>query len=146
MTLQLLHSVFPYIGGKFDFLFYQCGKVPKNTFLVIYCRSACLHPYRSFKFEQMLCWNFLTVFGGQEPSKNRFVVRARICRRLQSTGIDSADLCSMAGRYDEQGVRTGPPGQESIPGLLKRFTNTGAGPPGYIGWHNRFRGIDSWAP
>ncbi len=24
MTLQLLHSEFPYIGGKFDFLFYQC--------------------------------------------------------------------------------------------------------------------------
>jgi hypothetical protein len=25
MTLQLLHSEFPYIRGKFDFLFYQCG-------------------------------------------------------------------------------------------------------------------------
>ncbi len=25
MTLQLLHSEFPYICGKFDFLFYQCG-------------------------------------------------------------------------------------------------------------------------
>ncbi len=25
MTLQLLHSEFPYIWGKFDFLFYQCG-------------------------------------------------------------------------------------------------------------------------
>ncbi len=24
MTLQLLHSLFPYIWGKFDFLFYQC--------------------------------------------------------------------------------------------------------------------------
>ncbi len=24
MTLQLLHSEFPYISGKFDFLFYQC--------------------------------------------------------------------------------------------------------------------------
>jgi hypothetical protein len=24
MTLQLLHSEFPYIRGKFDFLFYQC--------------------------------------------------------------------------------------------------------------------------
>jgi hypothetical protein len=24
MTLQLLHSTFPYIWGKFDFLFYQC--------------------------------------------------------------------------------------------------------------------------
>ncbi len=25
MTLQLLHSEFPYIWGKYDFLFYQCG-------------------------------------------------------------------------------------------------------------------------
>jgi hypothetical protein len=25
MTLQLLHSEFPYIWGRFDFLFYQCG-------------------------------------------------------------------------------------------------------------------------
>jgi hypothetical protein len=24
MSLQLLHSEFPYIWGKFDFLFYQC--------------------------------------------------------------------------------------------------------------------------
>ncbi len=24
MNLQLLHSEFPYISGKFDFLFYQC--------------------------------------------------------------------------------------------------------------------------
>jgi hypothetical protein len=24
MTLKLLHSEFPYIEGKFDFLFYQC--------------------------------------------------------------------------------------------------------------------------
>jgi hypothetical protein len=24
MTLQLLHSGFPYISGKFDILFYQC--------------------------------------------------------------------------------------------------------------------------
>ncbi len=30
MTLQLLHSEFPYIWGKFDFLFYQCGFVPDH--------------------------------------------------------------------------------------------------------------------
>ncbi len=28
MTLQLLHSDFPYIWGKLDFLFYQYGKIP----------------------------------------------------------------------------------------------------------------------
>ncbi len=30
MTLLLLHSEFPYIGGKFDFLFYQCKVFFKN--------------------------------------------------------------------------------------------------------------------
>ncbi len=33
---------------------------------------------------------------------------------------------SLAGRYNKYGGRTGPPGWESIPGLLKRFTNTGS--------------------
>jgi hypothetical protein len=28
MTLQLLHSEFPYIRGKFDFLSYQCTFLP----------------------------------------------------------------------------------------------------------------------
>ncbi len=30
-------------------------------------------------------------------------------------------------RYDKKGYRTGAPGWESIPELLKRFTNTGSG-------------------
>jgi hypothetical protein len=29
MTLQLLHAEFPYILGKFDFLFYQCNNTVK---------------------------------------------------------------------------------------------------------------------
>ncbi len=37
MTLQLLHSEFPYIWGKFDFLFYQCGQ--------LYCISAFFYLY-----------------------------------------------------------------------------------------------------
>jgi hypothetical protein len=40
--------------------------------------------------------------------------------------IDSASLSSLAGKYDKEGCRTGPPGWESISGLLKRFTNTGS--------------------
>ncbi len=44
-----------------------------------------------------------------ESRKNR----ARICKHLRSPGIDSEELI--------------PPGWESIPGLLKRFTNTGSG-------------------
>ncbi len=40
-------------------------------------------------------------------------IRARIFKRLRSPGIDS-----------EESI---PPGWESIPGLLKRFTNTGSG-------------------
>jgi hypothetical protein len=31
MTLQLLHSEFPYIWGKFDFLFYQCINISRIT-------------------------------------------------------------------------------------------------------------------
>ena len=53
---------------------------------------------------------------------------ARICKGLRRPGIDSASLCSMAGRYEKQGCCTDPPGWESIPGLLKRFTNTGLRP------------------
>ncbi len=45
--------------------------------------------------------------------------RARICKRLRSPGIDSASLCSLAGRNYKKGWRTGPPGWESILGLLK---------------------------
>ncbi len=29
MILQLLHFEFPYIWGKFDFIFYQCSSWPK---------------------------------------------------------------------------------------------------------------------
>ncbi len=47
--------------------------------------------------------------------------------RNRFQGIDSVSLFSLAGRYVKQGCRTGPPGWESIPGLLKRFTNPGSG-------------------
>ncbi len=53
---------------------------------------------------------FVNVYGGQESIP----------------GIDSANLCSLAGWYDKNGCRTGPPGRESIPGLLKRSTDTGS--------------------
>jgi hypothetical protein len=42
--------------------------------------------------------------------------------RNRFLGIDSASICTLAGQYDKKGHRTGPPGWESIPGLLKRFT------------------------
>jgi hypothetical protein len=51
--------------------------------------------------------------------------RARICKRLRRPGIDSGCPC-LAGRYVKQDWRTGPPSWESIPGLLKRFTNSGS--------------------
>ncbi len=35
-------------------------------------------------------------------------------------------LCSLSDQYEKYGCRTGPSGWESIPGLLKRFTNTGS--------------------
>jgi hypothetical protein len=31
MTLKLLHSEFPYIGGKFDFFFIIAGRTEKDT-------------------------------------------------------------------------------------------------------------------
>ncbi len=40
-------------------------------------------------------------------------------------GIDTASLCSLADLYVKKGCRTGLPGWESIPALLKRFTNSG---------------------
>ncbi len=41
--------------------------------------------------------------------------------------INSASLCSLAGRYVKKSCRTGPAGWESIPWLLERFTNSGSG-------------------
>jgi hypothetical protein len=38
------------------------------------------------------------------------------------------------------------PGIDSQPGGPVRNPIYRTGPPGYIGWRNRFLGIDSWAP
>jgi hypothetical protein len=38
------------------------------------------------------------------------------------------------------------PGIDSQPGGQVRNPICRTGPPGYIGWRNRFLGIDSWAP
>jgi hypothetical protein len=50
--LQLLHSEFPFIWGKFDFLFYQCTYLRlKSTHM--FCRpQICLIKFHSF------CWSF----------------------------------------------------------------------------------------
>jgi hypothetical protein len=67
MTLQLLHSEFPYIWGKFDFLFYQCalgefgkwhlgwGREYRKDFFTVYstCHSveikyACSNPQQVY--------------------------------------------------------------------------------------------------
>ena len=57
--------------------------------------------------------------------------RARICKRFRSPGIDSKESIPPAYvslRADTSNrVATVPPGWKSIPGLLKRFTNTGSG-------------------
>jgi hypothetical protein len=52
--------------------------------------------------------------------------------RNQYKEIDSASLCSLPGRCDKLGCRTGPPGWESIPMLLKMFTNTGSLPTSIV--------------
>jgi hypothetical protein len=38
------------------------------------------------------------------------------------------------------------PGIDSQPGGPVRNPFCRTGPPGYIGWRNRFLGIDAWAP
>jgi hypothetical protein len=61
------------------------------------------------------------------------------------------------GNEQEYGCRTGPPepvfvdllwrpGIDSQPGGPVRNPICRTGPPGYIGWRNRFLGIDFWAP
>ncbi len=52
--------------------------------------------------------------------------RARIFKLLRSSGIDSASLCSLSGRCRQIGLSYRKLGWESIPGLLKMFTNTGS--------------------
>jgi hypothetical protein len=47
--------------------------------------------------------------------------RARICKRLRSPGTDSEE--SIPTPFVAM-LETGPPGWESIPWLLKKFTNT----------------------
>ncbi len=57
----------------------------------------------------------------------------RICKCLRSPGIDSEEsippayVAWRAGTTNRVSYGTGPPGWESIPGLFKRFTNTGSG-------------------
>jgi hypothetical protein len=46
--------------------------------------------------------------------------------RNQFRGSDSANLCSLAEQPDKLGCPTGPIDWVSIPGLFKRFTNTGS--------------------
>jgi hypothetical protein len=42
--------------------------------------------------------------------------------------LENIKIRALAVRYVKEGCRTGPPGWESIPGLLKSFTNTGSVP------------------
>ncbi len=60
--------------------------------------------------------------------------------RNRFRGIDFASLCSLSGRYNKQGCRTGTPVWESILRLHKRSTNTSSGICSRVkGWK-----IDSW--
>ncbi len=45
MALQLLHSEFPYIWGKFDFLFYQCVVQLRYPEMLSHCLGLCA-PFR----------------------------------------------------------------------------------------------------
>jgi hypothetical protein len=83
--------------------------------------------------EDHLVFSSNVVFDFTAVSKSLYIFAyvALPCKRLRSPGIDSCTLCSLAGRYMKQGCRTGPPGLELIPGLLKRFTNSDLEMPFY---------------
>jgi hypothetical protein len=79
------------------------------------------HIIKRFCFKIFFC-NITDIFQllcFSEQIPNLYTVK-------EPVGIDSACLCSLAGRYDNPICRTGP--------------------AGYTGWQNRFFGIDSWAP
>jgi hypothetical protein len=47
-------------------------------------------------------------------------------------GINFASLCSLTGQYDKKGCRTGPPGWESILGLLNSVQIRAQGPRSFL--------------
>ncbi len=61
--------------------------------------------------------NHAILSGGEGGAEPVFVNVKRAQDRFR--GIDSASLCSLAGRYDKQACRTGTPDWESVPGSLK---------------------------
>ncbi len=72
---------------------------------------------KSLKIRALQCWNFLTIYGGKEPSRNRVVVPAQ--QATQAAGIDSLGFLKVkkfglqVGRYDNH-----------IPTRLKHRGNT----------------------
>jgi hypothetical protein len=54
----------------------------------------------------MVCFLSLSAKAGLNLPP--FEIRARICKRLRSPGIDSICLCSLAVRYIKYGCRTAP--------------------------------------
>jgi hypothetical protein len=74
----------------------------------------------------LACW----WAGDALPSSMRRCL-SPYCKRLWSPGIDSEESIPSAyvpwrAGYDKKGCRSGQPGWELIPELLKRLTNTGS--------------------
>ncbi len=83
-----------------------------------------LHPYLFF---------MSSVTRGDSKAKKNYLQQAlqkfnwaQICPWLRSPGIDSASLCSLAGRCVKYGCRTGRQAGNRFLGSLKRFTNSGS--------------------
>ncbi len=97
-----------------------------------------------WKWISVLCWNwnFRTINGDQEPSRNRVVLPAR--QSTQAGGIESLE--SIPGLHKSLHIRA----LEFLNNLWGIRTKQDYGcrtcPPGYIGWRNRILGIDSQAP
>jgi hypothetical protein len=113
----------PYIWGNFYFLFYQCIKL--SIFLSIpVCRRSSL---LSVKEGDGVGSHWAESHDRKKtwPSKNYSI--------LSEQPWPFANRCAWIFKHS-MGVR-------NRVGLGLR-----TGPPGFIVWRNRFRGIDSWAP
>ncbi len=88
-------------------------------------------------------WNLEQPMGARNRVGIVLSYRSRICKRLWSPGIDAMESIPPAYVAWRAGTsnRVVVPARKAwnrIPGLLKRFKNTGSG--GYKGWRNRFLG------
>ncbi len=70
---------------------YLCKKFPNFFLMKVRCNTCNMYVCTSIQGSK-LCWNFWTIYGGQEPSRNRVLVPAR--QATKADGIDSLESIS----------------------------------------------------